>query len=74
MDEKVILRNTVSNLSRERCSTHGKSAEVKLMNNNINISNICCDNFKNKLNKKAEEIISKETEKLISDSLKKIFK
>jgi hypothetical protein len=74
MDERIILRNTVSKLSRERCSIHGKSAEVKLMNNNIQISNICCNNFEKKLNKKAEDIIAKETEKHISDSIKKLFK
>lgn len=74
MDERIILRNTVSKLSRERCSIHGGSAEVKLMINNMHISNICCDNFENKLYKKAEDIMAKETEKFISDSMKKIFK
>ncbi len=74
MDERIIFKNTVSKLSRERCSIHGKSALVKLVNKEIQISNICCENFEKKLNKKAEDIIAKETEKLISDSMKKIFK
>jgi hypothetical protein len=66
IDFKSIARK----LESTRCRLHGKSPKASVLRDNIELNDICCDEFRSELAKKLERLVGDEVEKSIKDAFK----